>query len=1312
MPSVTQPAEFFVVGGPVQPERPCYVERAADRRLNEALRAKRLCCVLGARAIGKSSLLLRVARDLRASGTLVASVDLRRIADAGADDTEDGWLRRVAERIAAELKLGVDVHSWWSAREAVGENRLVEFFWEIVLTNTTAPIVVLIDEVDAALELPFATDFLDGIAGCYERRNREPDFARLGFALAGCTSQRALADEPVSPFAEADVIEPQDFDAKQAYRLAVAFGGEQELAQALMDRICVWTGGHPYLTQRVARAVTRKGGRLEDVERVVREQLLTPEAADKDPVLGHVRAYLGGPSHPARRALQLLHKLAAGGKVAQPADESVWERLWLSGAVRVDEQRGLRVRNRIIQSLVAAGWLKRKSSGWRFAAAAAVALVALAAGAFWYTQRLPVADIETLISATAQPSAVEDAYRRLRGLPGFAERADELWLDALGRQSRAATSFAAVSAVDARLRELPGQEATADRLLSEFWLRRARDSAHAERRDAAILLAQRAALLPAAAPTAAPYLVELVGEDYAALDRSLRLTSAPEYWHMLFAQATLVSIDAQRQVFRTPFGAREGGGAPAAAPLTLTALEHGALTRELVIEGEGTAGELELSLDVRHDAVAELLVTLTAPSGAEAALPALRSDGELVASWSFQATSSSPLAALADEGVRGVWRLTVVDRAAGNTGVFGGWGLRFGDTVSRDDLLEPLDIPDPHRVEAVNVLAVAERAAVWPASPGAIGTVALWNLATGQLERDLTLAAPPSQVALDATGSRLLAGTERALLLWNTADGSLVARVATQTEFVLPPVFSADGGYVAIAEQVDGANPLYSVLRSDDATLVETFEGPSDAQGWELGPAARYVALQSSDSVVEVLETRRSAERARLTHIEPVERLLHVADGATLLTIDREGAIAAWPLAVPTPAARQLGRTAAPASVSASADGRTLAYTRDDGAVTVLDVASGTELYRLRLPRALPVTGTQLSSDGAQLVTQSVSMSKLWTLPAKSATPRAPPDAVPTVLALDRTSDLLAVGLASGQLALAPVGTTLPASLAFFGHRGPITAVALNGGRGLAATGGVDGIARVWDIASGAPAGAIMQPSDAAIIHVALSSDGQYVASAALRTVRVATVADGRVVAEVPTEGAVAAIAFAPGAAVIAVADAAGGVIVAPVAGGRRTTVRLSAGAAAVAFAPDGARLAIGDSSGAITLVDSASGASIATARHWSQPIRWVDWSPDGNVLLVATDAWLHGLSAATPELVATHSKLVLWPAAAAVATAISGTTIGFAGVATDSSLVSGVLDLAAMDARPDAAALVARDWPAVFALRLNDNGEPVPFDP
>ena len=256
-------------------------------------------------------------------------------------------------------------------------------------------------------------------------------------------------------------------------------------------------------------------------------------------------------------------------------------------------------------------------------------------------------------------------------------------------------------------------------------------------------------------------------------------------------------------------------------------------------------------------------------------------------------------------------------------------------------------------------------------------------------------------------------------MLWNVADGARVARVATQTEFVLPPVFSADGGYVAIAERVEGANPLYSVLRSADASLVASIEGAPDAQGWELGPGGRYVALRGPDTVVRVLETRRGTELRRLAHADAVERLLHAADGGALLTVDRSGVIAAWSLAAArAELGRPLGRTAAAASVSASADGGRLAFTRDDGAVAVLDVAAGAELYRLRLSRSQPVTTTQLAADGGELVTQSGAMLKLWTLPSKSVTPRAALAAgVPTALALDRTSDLLAVGLGQRPIA-------------------------------------------------------------------------------------------------------------------------------------------------------------------------------------------------------------------------------------------------------------------------------------------------------
>ena len=535
---------------------------------------------------------------------------------------------------------------------------------------------------------------------------------------------------PDSAFAEAEIIEPDDFNAEQAYRLAVAFGGDRELAQALMDRICAWTGGHPYLTQRVARGVARRGGRLEDVERAVREQLLAPGAAEKDLLLGHVRAWLGESARPARRATKLLLRLAAGGKTAQPADPAVWERLWLSGAVRVDSERKLRIRNRIVKELVAARWLKQR------AAAALVGRRRRAArgtrgGRLLVYATLTVAAIETLSSATADLPTVEEAYRRLRGLPGFAQRADELWLEALGRHSRARDDVgcsrrgghSAPRAAGPRR----GRGSLAQRVLAAPRPRagtrraaRAGDLARAARRSVArrdpaprpISRSSPATTTPLSSVRCASPACRSTGTCRSHKRRSSRSTRSSK-------------LCAHRSVPRP---------APAlSAPRRsrLTALQHSALTRELAIEGEGTAGEFELSLTVQHAAAAELLVTLAAPSGAEAALTVPRSDGVLVETFAFQAAPGSPLAQLADEGVRGVWRLTIVDRAAGNTGLFGGWGLSFGDNAGREDLPELLAIPDPQRVETVNVQAVADRAVAWPTSAGAIGTVALWNLTTG-----------------------------------------------------------------------------------------------------------------------------------------------------------------------------------------------------------------------------------------------------------------------------------------------------------------------------------------------------------------------------------------------------------------------------------------------------------------------------------------------------------------------------------------------------------------------------------------------------
>ena len=78
----------------------------------------------------------------------------------------------------------------------------------------------------------------------------------------------------------------------------------------------------------------------------------------------------------------------------------------------------------------------------------------------------------------------------------------------------------------------------------------------------AILLAQRAAALPGATPGAAAYLAELAGDDYATLERSLRLGGrAGVLAHGVRARRRSCRSTRSGKRLRTPFGAAAGDGA-------------------------------------------------------------------------------------------------------------------------------------------------------------------------------------------------------------------------------------------------------------------------------------------------------------------------------------------------------------------------------------------------------------------------------------------------------------------------------------------------------------------------------------------------------------------------------------------------------------------------------------------------------------------------------------------------------------------------------------------------------------------------------
>ena len=246
-------------------------------------------------------------------------------------------------------------------------------------------------------------------------------------------------------------------------------------------------------------------------------------------------------------------------------------------------------------------------------------------------------------------------------------------------------------------------------------------------------------------------------------------------------------------------------------------------------------------------------------------------------------------------------------------------------------------------------------------------SLALWSFSTGRLQNDFALPAAPKYAAVNAAGDRLVAASERAVTLWNVTDGALVAQPGTDTEFVLPPVFSADGAYLAIAERVEDGRPLYSVLRAADGSLVGSFEGAADVRQWWLGAGARYLALQTGERSIRVIGGRRGETQGTIESPADIVRVAPLANDGGLLTVDAAGEITAWPVTDPaTP--RRLGVTASAASLSLAAGSSRLAYAAVDGAIVVEDTATDTEVLALRGFGAMPVV-TQLSDDGMSLVT-------------------------------------------------------------------------------------------------------------------------------------------------------------------------------------------------------------------------------------------------------------------------------------------------------------------------------------------------------
>src|SRR5262245_9894139 len=435
--------DFYVAGGTLRPDTPSYVERRADQELFDRAMAGDFCYVLTSRQMGKSSLMARAARRLKEVGVHTAIVDLTGIGAGEGDENEkasaDRWYKGVARAITRGLNLKADLNDWWREREDLPAlQRLTEFFSDVALAETAGRIVVFVDEIDTTIKLPFADDFFAAIRACYNKRATEPEYNRLSFVLLGVASPSDLIkDTTRTPFNIGHRIDLTDFTFEEAKPLARGLGATEERGEQALRRILHWTGGHPYLTQKLCQVTTADGADCDEtrIDSAVESELLSPQASLNDSNLNFVRDRVtkGGRLTPAM--LKLYRRIRRGDKVIDDTRSPVHSGLKLSGLIVQREDRSLRVRNLVYERVFTGEWAKKAmpvDRRQRIAVLSAATTLLIGFGV-WYTLFLPREYIRVINNAADDVPA--DAYNRLHRLPGFGGKADELMAQFWGRRA-------------------------------------------------------------------------------------------------------------------------------------------------------------------------------------------------------------------------------------------------------------------------------------------------------------------------------------------------------------------------------------------------------------------------------------------------------------------------------------------------------------------------------------------------------------------------------------------------------------------------------------------------------------------------------------------------------------------------------------------------------------------------------------------------------------------------------------------------------------------------------------------------------------
>jgi ABC-type branched-subunit amino acid transport system substrate-binding protein len=192
------------------------------------------------------------------------------------------------------------------------------------------------------------------------------EYKRLTFTLLGVATPSALIqDENCTPFNIGKGIYLKGFKLDEALFLAKGLQEKINDPEAILKKILFWTGGQPFLTQKLCKLVAESTevipseGEKTLVEKLTQEKIINNwEIQDNPEHLKTIRNRLLRNEKLTKRLLWLYQQILQQGAISSDDSSEQWE-LQLSGLV-VNQEGKLKIYNPIYAQVFNRDWLKQK----------------------------------------------------------------------------------------------------------------------------------------------------------------------------------------------------------------------------------------------------------------------------------------------------------------------------------------------------------------------------------------------------------------------------------------------------------------------------------------------------------------------------------------------------------------------------------------------------------------------------------------------------------------------------------------------------------------------------------------------------------------------------------------------------------------------------------------------------------------------------------------------------------------------------------------------------------------------------------------